>query len=186
MHLPARDFPSMEALLAGVHGLLRRRLRPQPAPPRPRPAPPAPPTRTAAPSRRGDMAEPHLCDCVGRRREVSSDHRESQEEDARAPLRFQVISEALGSETSHAIDGIREPAQEFGPNSGPKFHASPNARIRVRILQFPIPDPILCLQTRCKEHNILVRSFSFKIDLLSLAWFAVSTSRLEPFDRIYV
>jgi hypothetical protein len=58
--------PSVEALLAGVHGL----LRPQPAPPRPRPAPPAPPTRTALPPRREegrDMVEPHLCDCVGRR-----------------------------------------------------------------------------------------------------------------------
>jgi hypothetical protein len=40
---------------------------------------------------------------------------------------------------------------EFGPNSGRKFHATPNAGIRVRIPEFLIPLPILYIQTRRKE-----------------------------------
>jgi hypothetical protein len=40
---------------------------------------------------------------------------------------------------------------EFGPNSRAKFHATPNTRIRVQILQFQFPGPILCIQTGCRS-----------------------------------
>jgi hypothetical protein len=36
---------------------------------------------------------------------------------------------------------------EFGPNSGLNFYTLPNAGIRVRILEFRILSPILCIQT---------------------------------------
>jgi hypothetical protein len=64
-------------------------------------------------------------------------------------LHFQSISEPTGSETSAAVDGIREQLKEFGTNSGPNFHASPNAGIQIRILEFLILDLILYIQTRC-------------------------------------
>jgi hypothetical protein len=37
--------------------------------------------------------------------------------------------------------------REFGPNSRPKFHATPNTRIRARIPEFRIPGRILSIQT---------------------------------------
>jgi hypothetical protein len=49
----------------------------------------------------------------------------------------------------HVMTGIREPLLEFRPNSELNFQTLPNAGIRVRILEFLIPDPILYIQTRC-------------------------------------
>jgi hypothetical protein len=57
----------------------------------------------------------------------------------------------MGSETSDTYDGIRELLSELELNSEISFQAPPNAEIRARILEFLIPGPIPCIQTRCKH-----------------------------------
>jgi hypothetical protein len=84
------------------------------------------------------LFRPPLADWYGREANVSR---------KKGWVRFLAISERRGSETSYTVVGIWEHLMEFGPNSGPKFHTTPNIGIRVRILQFLILGPILYIQT---------------------------------------
>jgi hypothetical protein len=70
--------------------------------------------------------------------------RQDEDEDKGYALHFQSISEPMGSETSVAVDGIRERLREFGPNFRPSFYATPNTGIWVQILGL-----ILYIQMRC-------------------------------------